>query len=305
MYHSIDSLEANETVSHTDAPFPMVVFLRGDEPYFSDFCWNADQVMELLGIRRSRLNQISGKELRVGRTRIDSYVRPVYRKQDVEEYLKWIRPTASHKKSSDLLNEARSKLEEQSDRLSEHMTSKFESLMESFTWTFQKQFLEQRQFSKSMLTLMQKTLKLNLRSLLQRFEFQQKQYLSDWTELRENFQHIKSLRKTLEQMLEAQVQMTSRLAYTERTLQEMQSGQKILQQNFETIQKDLESLKDTLCKKPSPLPIVRNRRGQGLYARSRHEADLRRVQTSLENETGHFVPAWKRKKLSSKAYFKT
>ena len=43
------------------------VWLKGDEDFFEDFNWNADQVMNYLGIKRSRLNQISGKELRVGK----------------------------------------------------------------------------------------------------------------------------------------------------------------------------------------------------------------------------------------------
>src|SRR5438045_3561626 len=49
---------------------PMLVWLRGDESYCGDFCLDADQVMVRLGIKRSRLTQISGRELRVGRMRM-------------------------------------------------------------------------------------------------------------------------------------------------------------------------------------------------------------------------------------------
>jgi hypothetical protein len=57
--------------------FPMIVWLRGDEPWFSQFDMDAEAVMSALGIKRSRLTQISGKELRVGRVRMDRYIRPV------------------------------------------------------------------------------------------------------------------------------------------------------------------------------------------------------------------------------------
>ena len=40
---------------------PMVVILRGDEPYAESFCRDADYVMKKLQIKRSRLTQISGK----------------------------------------------------------------------------------------------------------------------------------------------------------------------------------------------------------------------------------------------------
>jgi hypothetical protein len=93
---------------------PLVVWLRGDEPYFTEFSLDAEAVMQQLGIKRSRLTQISGNELRVGRTRIDRYVRPVYRPCDIDEYQQWTRATASHHKSSTLLEQAAHKLEDSS-----------------------------------------------------------------------------------------------------------------------------------------------------------------------------------------------
>ena len=96
---------------------PMKVWLKGDESYFSDFSWDANKVMEVLGIKRSRLTQISGQDLRVGKARIDRYLRPVYRPKDVENYLKWTQPTASHKKSTSIIEQARKNLEETTKQL--------------------------------------------------------------------------------------------------------------------------------------------------------------------------------------------
>lgn len=90
---------------------PLLVWLKGDEPYFAEFTLDAETVMQQLGIKRSRLTQISGTELRVGRARIDRYIRPVYRPCDIEEYAAWTRATASHHKSSTLLEQAALKLE--------------------------------------------------------------------------------------------------------------------------------------------------------------------------------------------------
>jgi len=107
---SADALAAN-------ADFPMIVWLRGDEPWFSQFDLDADTTMAALGIKRSRLTQISGRDLRVGRVRMDRYIRPVYRSLDVEQYLNQTRATASHQKSSDAIKQAMEQLAEQSNRM--------------------------------------------------------------------------------------------------------------------------------------------------------------------------------------------
>ena len=90
----------------TPEDLPMMIYLRGDEDIVDSFCIGAEEAMDILGIKRSRLTQISGKELRVGRLRIGRYVRPVFRKEDIEAYKQWTRPTASHKASSYALEEA-------------------------------------------------------------------------------------------------------------------------------------------------------------------------------------------------------
>jgi hypothetical protein len=107
----------------------MIVWLRGDEPWFTQFDMDADAVMTALGIKRSRLTQISGKDLRVGRVRMDRYIRPVYRSIDVEQYLRWTRATASHQKSSDAIKIAVDQLQHQS----ENIQNTLQSLTTSFT----------------------------------------------------------------------------------------------------------------------------------------------------------------------------
>ncbi len=90
---------------------PMQVWIRGDEPYAGQFSMDADEVMELLGIKRSRLTQISGRELRVGRARRNRHVRPVYRPEDVHRYKDWSRATATAAKSSAAIDLAAAKLD--------------------------------------------------------------------------------------------------------------------------------------------------------------------------------------------------
>lgn len=112
---------------------PMTVQLRGYEDYFEEFSWDAKKVMEVLGIKRSRLNQISGEELRVGRARIDRYLRPIYRPEDVKDYLAWTKPTASHKRSTSIIDEARQKLDETSGELKEKLIGSQEALKEELS----------------------------------------------------------------------------------------------------------------------------------------------------------------------------
>ena len=95
----------------------MVVWLRGDEPLCTEFNLEANAVMQQLGIKRSRLTQISGRELRVARIRRGRYVSPVYRQCDVDEYADWTRATATHLKASGVLTDAAAQLESSSERL--------------------------------------------------------------------------------------------------------------------------------------------------------------------------------------------
>ncbi|MCB9229341.1 MAG: hypothetical protein H6618_06995 [Deltaproteobacteria bacterium] len=96
---------------------PMSISLMGHEPYYSEFSMDAEMVMQQLGIKRSRLRQISGNELRVGRKRVEHHIRPFYRPDDVESYLSWTRRTASHQKSSEALRSAAKELSEMKEDL--------------------------------------------------------------------------------------------------------------------------------------------------------------------------------------------
>lgn len=93
-------MEHDIPASQRDRQLPMIINFRGDEQLVDEFNWDADMVMEFLGIKRSRLTQISGKELRVARIRRDRYLRPVYREADVRDYQEWTRATATHQSSS-------------------------------------------------------------------------------------------------------------------------------------------------------------------------------------------------------------
>ncbi len=228
---------------------PMLVWLRGDEPHFSDFSLNADQVMERLGIRRSRLNQISGKELRVGRARIDGYVRPVYRPDDIEEYLQWIRPSASHKKSSDVLDEARSKLESQSERILDEFSHRFDGLVETFTSKFQQRFSDEHRFSKRMFVTMHKTLRLSLRGLSQRMGLMHEQSLKFWQNLDQRLESLDTLVDSSELTKTALLQTSDRVLHSEKILLRLQNEQKDLLQKVSELAQALEDLKD---KSPKP-----------------------------------------------------
>jgi hypothetical protein len=112
---------------------PMIVWLRGDEPWAGEFTLSADEVMKDLDIKRSRLTQISGHELRVGRMRVDRYVRPVYRPEDVEAYKAWTRSTATHQRASNIIQEAAETLEKQSAEISKELQSTLRASSEEIT----------------------------------------------------------------------------------------------------------------------------------------------------------------------------
>jgi hypothetical protein len=113
--------------SQKDRQLPMIINLRGDEDLVDEFNWDADQVMEFLGIKRSRLTQISGKELRVARIRRDRYLRPIYREADARDYQEWTRATATHQSSSRAIEQAIDSLD---DRFSDILVVLQEKLLQ-------------------------------------------------------------------------------------------------------------------------------------------------------------------------------
>lgn len=114
-----DTLRSGAESAFTPTPedLPMIVWLTGTEPWFEEFSLEADQVMNMLGVKRSRLTQIAGREMRVGRVRRGRYVSPVFRPADVEAYLSWVRAPATHVKSAGILHEAADALKSQSEEL--------------------------------------------------------------------------------------------------------------------------------------------------------------------------------------------
>lgn len=118
-----------------DEELPLIVWLRGDEELVTEFTMDADAAMAFLGIKRSRLTQISGRELRVGRLRVDRYIRPVYRLQDLQAYKVWTRAPISHATSTRVIEEAREKLEHQADELSRSLAATLDSVEEQFAQT--------------------------------------------------------------------------------------------------------------------------------------------------------------------------
>jgi hypothetical protein len=120
-------MEHDIPASQKDRHLPMIINLRGDEELVDEFNWDADQVMEFLGIKRSRLTQISGKELRVARIRRDRYLRPVYREADVRDYQEWTRATATHQSSSRAIEQAIDSLD---DRFSDILVVLQEKLLQ-------------------------------------------------------------------------------------------------------------------------------------------------------------------------------
>lgn len=137
-----DDHDASPTEPSPVDEFPMIVWLRGDEPWYSEFNMDAEATMNALGIKRSRLTQIAGKDLRVGRVRVDRYIRPVFRSRDVEQYLNLTRATASHQKSSDALNSAAELLCQQVNRLEARLETINQNLMTQIESTLQKVLTE-------------------------------------------------------------------------------------------------------------------------------------------------------------------
>lgn len=103
--------------------FPMVVWLRGDEPEVEEFSIDADRAMQLLAIKRTRLTQIAGRELRVARRRVDKYVRPFFRPVDVQAYLAWTRAPATQAHASQMLQQVMAKVSEDIQDLSDTVTT--------------------------------------------------------------------------------------------------------------------------------------------------------------------------------------
>lgn len=132
-------MEHEIPASQKDRGLPMIINLRGDEELVDDFTWDAEQVMEFLSIKRSRLTQISGKELRVARIRRDRYLRPVYREADVRDYQEWTRATATHQSSSRAIEQAIDSLDDRFSDLIVILQEKIQQFEERSAGLLQKE----------------------------------------------------------------------------------------------------------------------------------------------------------------------
>lgn len=79
------------------------LYLEPDTEEAQEFVCDAEAAMSYLGIKRSRLTQISGRELPCARIKVDRYIRPMYRWEDVKSYHQSAKTAVSYAKSKQLM----------------------------------------------------------------------------------------------------------------------------------------------------------------------------------------------------------
>ena len=131
---------AAEQSDSAETALPMCVWLRGDGDA-DDFVMTAEEVMAELNIKRSRLTQISGRELRVGRKRVDRYIKPFYRQADVLAYRTWTRASATKQKNAELVDRAASDIENRNKRLLDKLQEQLKEHINTELLTAQRQIL--------------------------------------------------------------------------------------------------------------------------------------------------------------------
>jgi hypothetical protein len=227
-------MEYDIPASQKDRQLPMIINLRGDEELVDEFNWDADQVMEFLGIKRSRLTQISGKELRVARIRRDRYLRPVYRESDVRDYQEWTRATATHQSSSRAIEQAIDSLD---DRFSDILVVLQEKLLqyeERSTALLKKQF---HQLNDAGFTRFQ-TLRDEVETQLSSSERQEKQQSRVLDHLARQYEMLQASQMELQEMrafLASFHQDIRALVVAQQALRrEMEEAQSSLQTTLET-----------------------------------------------------------------------
>ena len=94
-----------------------VLYLEAHDPRAQEFNCNAQEAMEALGIKRSRLTQISGQTLPCARIKIGRYQRPMYRKKDLEQYIAHLRIPASRAQTSHIIERGVLQLQECAEKL--------------------------------------------------------------------------------------------------------------------------------------------------------------------------------------------
>lgn len=102
---------------------PMLTYLDHHDEEAREYNCDADEAMSILGIKRSRLTQISGKSLRCARVKMSRYTRPMFRRCDLEEYKKLLRVPQSHIASSNLITQATDELQKSARELTASLAS--------------------------------------------------------------------------------------------------------------------------------------------------------------------------------------
>lgn len=87
------------------------LYLDPSSPEAQEFDCDAAEAMTYLGIKRSRLTQISGQSLVCARIKVDRYTRPMYRWSDVKAYHEQSKARVSYSKSTAVLETATQSLE--------------------------------------------------------------------------------------------------------------------------------------------------------------------------------------------------
>ena len=118
----------------------MCVWLRGDSEV-DGFVMSAEEVMAALNIKRSRLTQISGRELRVGRRRVDRYIKPFYRQEDVFAYRAWTRASATKQKNAELVDRAAGEIEHRNKRLLTELQEQLQAYLKTELLAAQQQII--------------------------------------------------------------------------------------------------------------------------------------------------------------------
>lgn len=113
----------------------MIVWLRGDE---EEFTLSAEDVMAVLDIKRSRLTQISGRELRVGRRRVDRYLKPFYRPADVYSYQESTRAALTRQRSAAAVSSVADDIETRHKTLLQEMSAQLNAAVTDTSQTLQK-----------------------------------------------------------------------------------------------------------------------------------------------------------------------
>ncbi|MCY4381145.1 MAG: hypothetical protein OXC40_06225 [Proteobacteria bacterium] len=108
------------------------LYLDSEDPKALEYSCNADEAMAYLGIKRSRLTQISGQELPCARIKLDRYLRPMYRWSDLKEYQEFHRSSELSSNTRVSTADIAKKLDHFSGEVSQYfdfLTSKHEQIL--------------------------------------------------------------------------------------------------------------------------------------------------------------------------------